>query len=199
MELMIYGIKKSKKTDNKIVFLNAGTICIRKGQNILINAIEKLPKEYLDKCKFIFVGKPYDGDQDGLNIQNEILKLSINSENVVLMPQITREELFELYKEIDVLTLTSIDDPMPVVATENLMLKNIVLCTTNTGTSFYIKDKINGFVFNTNDVDELVEKIKYIVDQSTKLEKIKENGRVIFEKYFKMDGFKKKLLKIIEE
>lgn len=87
---------------------------------------------------------------------------------------------------------------MPLVATENLMLGNIVLCSTGTGTSYYIEDKVNGFVFNNGSVNELCEKIRYIINEKD-LDKVKEQGRIVFKKYFDMHFFKNNILQIIDE
>ena len=119
--------------------------------------------------------------------------------NIELIPSIPRNELFELYKKIDVLVVPSLDDPMPVVATENFMFKNICLCSNKTGTSYYIKDGINGFVFDIGDEKQLENKIKYIVDNKDKMKKIKDNGRKVFEKYFEMNVFEKHVISIIEK
>lgn len=195
------GVHKYLDNTSKVTFLMAATISKRKGQLYLLNTIKKLSREQLKKSEFIFIGDPYEGDIDGIKIKDDIENY-INKHpevNIKLYKSISRDDLFELYKKIDVLVLASIDDPMPVVATENLMLGNIVLCSTNTGTAYYLKDKVNGFVFETGNVDSLTEKIIYIINNNDKLETIRKNGREVFEEYFDMDVFKKNILKIINE
>lgn len=196
----VHDIGKIKKinTNNKIVFLLAGTLSSRKGQLILLEAIKKLSIEEQNKCNFIFIGDPYDGDIVGEKVKKEIEEYSIEHDNVKLFNSISRNELFEIYKKIDVLVLASIDDPMPVVATENLMLGNIVLCSTGTGTSYYLKDKINGFVFDNGSIEELYEKIRYII-HAKELDNVKKQGREVFLKYFDMQIFNEKILQIIKE
>ena len=92
----------------------------------------------------------------------------------------------------------SIDDPMPVVATENFMLGNICLCSKNTGTATFIQDKKNGFVFESENIDELKEKIMYILDNLDELDQVKKNGEKIYKEYFEMDIFEKNILKIVK-
>ena len=192
------GLLEKEKNNDKVVFLLAGTISTRKGQSILLEAVKRLSPEEKNKSEFVFIGDPYDGDIAGERIKEEIDKYCVENNNVKIYKSVSRDELFEIYKKIDVLVLASIDDPMPVVATENLMLGNIVLCSTGTGTSYYIKDKENGFVFNNGSVDELYEKIKYIINEK-ELDNIKKQGRKIFEQYFNMPIFKRNILQIIEE
>ena len=192
------GVLEKESNNGKVVFLLAGTISTRKGQALLLEAVKRLSQEEKDKSKFIFIGDPYDGDIEGERIKEDIEKYCAEHNNIEIYKSVSRDELFEIYKKIDVLVLASIDDPMPVVATENLMLGNIVLCSTGTGTSYYIKDKVNGFVFNNGSIDELYEKIKYIINEK-ELGNIKKQGRKVFEHYFNMPIFKRNILQIIEE
>lgn len=194
------GNKKHIKNKNgKVRFLLAGTVGTRKGQLILLDAIEKLSNEYQSESEFIFVGVPFENDIAGIEIMKKLDDASIKRKNVKVLESISREQLYELYKEIDVLVVASLDDPMPVVATENLMLSNICLCSTKTGTSYYIEDGINGFVFQSENVLELVNKIKYIIDNKNDLDRIKKQGRKIYENFFSMEIFEKNLLRLVEE
>ena len=187
----------TKKDTNIIRFLNAGSICSRKGQDIIIKAINKLPSKILDKCEFLFIGDT-NLDPNSKKIEKMIINTSKKHANVKLMASIPRKQLFNVYKKTDVLILASTDDPMPVVATENLMLGNIILCTTDTGTSYYLKNKENGFVFETDDVNSLCKLITYIVENADKLNDIKQNGRKVFENEFEMSIFKERLLNVLK-
>ena len=57
-----------------------------------------------------------------MNIKQEIQEYAKEHANVKLYKSVSRTELYKIYDAIDVLVLASIDDPMPVVATENFML-----------------------------------------------------------------------------
>lgn len=198
-----YGVfdrcKKIVYRDNKIItFLIAGTIGVRKGQLILLDAIKKLSNSELSKSKFIFIGDPYENDVAGYEIKKKIKEYSDEHDNVVLLSSISRDDLYKLYQSIDVLVLASIDDPMPVVATENFMFGNICLCSNATGTSYYIKDKENGFVFQSCNVDDLKDKLSYIIGHKDDLYEIKKKGRMIYDNYFRMEIFEKNIIKLIE-
>ncbi len=191
--------KKSSENNNKVRFLLAGTIGKRKGQLVLLKAIQKLTKKYQNKSEFIFIGDPYENDLEGMNIKQEIQEYAKEHANVKLYKSVSRTELYKIYDAIDVLVLASIDDPMPVVATENFMLGNICLCSNRTGTSYYIEDKENGFVFQSDNSDELYKKIIYIIDHKTDLEEIKKKGRQIYENYFEIGIFERKIMQLIQE
>ena len=202
--ILNYGVfDESKKylsrkfSNEKVRFLVAGTIGTRKGQLTLVEAINKLEDSYQRQTEFLFVGDVFDGDIAGMEVKKEIENCASLHDNVKLFSSISRDELYELYTKIDVLTLPSIDDPMPVVATENFMLGNVCLCSTNTGTSYYITDGENGFIFETNNDEQLKEKIVYIVDNKLNLKTIRQNGRKIYEDYFDINIFEKNILDIV--
>ena len=188
---------KINRNDSKVRFLLAGSIGERKGQVVLLNAIKELSDYYLEQSEFIFVGEAYKGDVIGEEITEKIKEYSMLNPNVIFLSSVSREELYKLYRTIDVLVLASYDDPMPVVATENFMFENICLCTTSTGTSYYIEDGVNGFVFDTGDIDQLRKKIEYIVDHFGELNVIRKKGRKIFDDYFDIKIFEKNILKLI--
>jgi len=202
-EVLNYGIydeyvQKSKKQKDKITFLLAGTIGSRKGQLILLDAIKKLPNSLKDQCRFLFVGDAYDNDIVGAEILLKLKEYEEKDQSIKIFPSMDREKLYSLYEEIDILVIPSIDDPMPVVATENFMLKNICLCSNLTGTSYYINDNENGFVFDLEDENALTEKIKYIIENKNNLNEIKNNGRKLYENEFDIKIFSNNLINIIK-
>ncbi len=203
--ILNYGVVDMKKVDSKskneniVTFLLPATICERKGQNIMISALKDLPNEYMEKSKFIFVGDASDVDIGGVLIKKEILDFAKEHDNVRHIKTMPREELFKLYREIDVLVLASIDDPMPVVATENMIIENVCLCSNETGTSRLIEDGKNGFVFDVHDKNDLLKKIMYIIDHKSELKKIGQNGRKIYLNNFDIESFENRLLTVMGE
>lgn len=184
--------RSSEKRDDIVRFVCVGTVDFRKGQDILVEAIKLLPLEYLKKTSFGFVGykhNPY--------IVSKVEKLAEAFPNVVCYNEMSREEVFALYEDVDCIISPSRDDPMPVVLTENMRLGNICMCSSCTGTSFYIEDGQNGFVFINENAKQLSEKIMYIVDHYNELEGMKRKSRQLYEAYFTKERFVENLEKLI--
>ena len=205
-EILNYGVldKKLPNTDKtpseKVRFILPGSIGLRKGQTILLEAIKNLPPEYQSQSEFTFIGDIVsEADTLGKTIKDELINATRIYPNIRYITSVTRDELFDIYQNIDVIVLPSLDDPMPVVATEMLMMSKVVLCSNTTGTSYYLQDGKNGFVFQSEDADELHKKLMYIIDHKNRLTKIGENGRKVFEQNFSMPIFEKKLLTIVKE
>lgn len=179
---------------DKIIFLNVGSIDKRKGQDVLVNTIRRLPQQYFDKCCFVFAGKV--GDQD---IYNEIVNLKDEyPEQVKILGQVTQDEIKNIYMQVDAVVCTSRDDPMPVFLTEAMIFSKPVICSCNTGTYSLIVNKENGFCFENQ--EQLLDSIEYIIEcGEQERRRIGKEGRLIYEKYFTEAVFRKTFYQIIEK
>lgn len=189
-----------RKRDGSVVFLLPGSLSFRKGQHVLLEAIKKLPEAYRNKSKFIFIGDITSKyDTDGIKVKNDLLSARNIYSCIDYVPLVSREELFHIYQDIDVLLLASLDDPMPVVATEALMMGKVVLCSNATGTSYYLNDGENGFIFACGDSSALCSKIQLLIDHYQDLESIGMRGRDVFLDHFEMGVFEKRILQVLGE
>jgi glycosyltransferase involved in cell wall biosynthesis len=187
------SITETSLRKGKFKFILVGSYHERKGQDILVKALELLPKEAIEKSEFIFIGDILDKE-----IYEKVKKYSNRNNNCSILEPISRKELLKLYDDVDCFLCTSKDDPMPVVLTEAMAMKKICICSENTGTAKYITDGSNGFVYKNNDPKELALKIMFVVDNLDKIEDLKELSYNIFLKNFHIDIFRKNLLTIIE-
>ncbi|MGN0438897.1 MAG: glycosyltransferase family 4 protein [Lachnospiraceae bacterium] len=182
-----------KKHDNPVVkFVCVGTIDYRKGQDLLVEAIKLLPYKYLTQIDVTFIGA---GNYD--YIVKKILALTKHYPNVHLLGTMSRAELYEEYEKADCIISPSRDDPMPVVLTENMRIGNICMCSTATGTSTYIENGMNGFVFESENIEEIAKQIMYVVDHKNQLFFIGENSRKIYEENFSRNVFEKNIKKLL--
>ena len=165
----------------------------RKGQDIMVSAIKLLSEEEKSKIKFIFLGNVAETD-----IFNQVQDLALRCKNVQIMNPISRAELFDLYDNVTGVIMASRDDPMPVVLAEAMMKRKICICSANTGTSRYIKNWYNGFVFNTEDYTALANILKRIIYNPGILPGIAENGRKVYEAHFSSTIFESNVSRIVD-
>ena len=177
----------------KLKFLTIGYIEWRKGQDLLAEAIEKLPSDTMEKVEFILVGQKTSAMAESLSKKMEALP------NVYMLGTVSREEVHRLLDESDVLICPSREDPMPTVCAEAMMHKVPCLVSSATGTAAYIKDEYDGLVFETEAVSELKEKIIWCVSNSDKLKDMGEKAYEIYEKNFSAEAFERNLLKYVEQ
>ncbi|SET25361.1 Glycosyl-transferase family 4 [Pseudobutyrivibrio sp. C4] len=177
--------------DNRIIFANVGVVQERKGQENFVEAISRMNPELREAAEFWIIGdcKLYpDYVEKSKRIANKY-------SNIKWIDTVAQEELFELYKKIDVLVCSSLDDPMPVVVTEAMMNYRPCIVSTHTGTADLITDNVDGFVCNPN-VESLCEKMEYIITNKTVLLDVAKKGYLVYKNNFSLNIFKHNILKI---
>ena len=181
------------REEYKVKFITIGYIEWRKGQDILLEAIEELPSDVAEASEFIIVGQKTSAMAQKLY---ERIKLLPN----VLMPgTVSRAEVHDLLNEADLLICPSREDPMPTVCAEAMMHKVPCIVSKATGTAAYIREGIDGIVFETGNVLELKEKIIWCVRNSDKLKSMGESAYKIYEEIFSAEAFEHNLLKYVEK
>lgn len=202
---LLYGIEDrgcsgineiENRVSAKVRFIFPASFEKRKNQELLLEAIEMLDADITCRAEFLLLGTYWD-EQHYVSVKQRAISLPC----VKIMEPISYDELIELYKTISCVVVPSLDDPMPVVLTEALMLSKIVLCSNGTGTSRYIDNGVNGFVFDCHNAEELANHIKYIVlnVDSPYMQGVRKNGRKLYERLFTIDKFREKLKVIIKE
>ena len=195
---LIYGVEdtidvvKRNKT-GKVCFVTIGYIEARKGQDILMEAVHNLPVEIREKAVFFYVGQ--DSSLMAQRIKEEIEDVP----EVVVTGVVDRGKIDEILEEADVLLCPSREDPMPTVAAEAMMHSVPCIVSDVTGTAKYITEGVDGFVFESENVEELVKKIVWCIENSNKLIAMRANARRLFEKTFSMEAFERNLLDVVND
>ena len=196
---LLYGVVDLKKedrvqkTDKVTRFITIGFLVEIKGQDILLKAIQKLPDNIKNQSEFYLVG--HNNTLLGEKICREVK----DNKRIIITGSVDREKIHELFRLADVLICPSRQDPMPTVVAEAMMHAVPCIVSDVTGTTAYIHDGQDGFVFPCENECNLAEKIKWCVDNRDKLQGLGEKARKLYEKYFSMSAFEKRLLEIIQE
>jgi len=159
-----------------------------KGQNLLLDAIAKLPQEYLSRSHFYFVGSVVSGQEYMKDeVIDKINKLKL-SEKVTIVPFV--EEIEEIYRKMDVVVVPSVfDDPFPTTVLEAMFWEKPVIGTKVGGIPEMIVNNQTGFLVNRDDADDLASKILFFLDNKASILQMGKNGRKHFEENFSEDSF----------
>lgn len=181
------------RQEGRTVFVTIGYIEPRKGQDILIRAIEKLPDKVRRKAVFYLVGQ-------ASSLMAQTIRRQIRDmPEVVITGVLERAEIDAVLEKSDMLICSSREDPMPTVAAEAMMHRVPCLLSDATGTAEYIHHGIDGIIFPSQDADALSREIEWCVIHHDLLAGMGEKARAIYEKIFSMDAFKHMLLKTVEK
>lgn len=167
-----------------------------KGQDILLEAIATLPEEYRRKSQFIFAGYHLPKQEEYYRICKE---MSEKLSNVVFSDALDRDDVYRLYNECDCVVAPSRVDSTPTTIVEAMMFEKICLVSSGAGISEVMQDCQNGFVFENQNVEELVKRLYLIISDRDALSSISINGRKIYEDIFESKKVVGTFSRIIDE
>lgn len=181
------------QTTSKVTFITIGYIEWRKGQDLLVEAIEQLPKEIADEAEFVLIGPKTS--LMAQKLAERIVRLC----NVKMLGTVSRDEVHKLLESTDMMICPSREDPMPTVCAEAMMHRVPCLASDATGTSAYIKDGYDGLTFKSEDVLELKDKICWCIQHRENLREMGNKAYDIYEHVFSEKAFEQNLLFHVEE
>lgn len=178
---------------DKMRFVTIGYIEERKGQDVLIQAVQRLPEAYRTKAVFYLVG------QDSSMMAQQVKAQTKNMPEIIMTGTVDRDGIKQILNNADVMICPSREDPMPTVATEAMMYSVPCILSAAAGTAKYVRDGVDGLIFPSEDVEALSARIRWCIDYSQELSGMGTRARQIYEKYFSMKVFEEKLLNIVDE
>jgi len=181
-----YGVdlsnfKQIPKDDNVFRIVFAGTVCIRKGVQYLLQAFKELN---LKNSELVLIGNVAD------DIKNVLSKYNDLNVKIKYIPH------FELYKEYSqgsVFVLSSIEEGLARVIPEAMACGLPVIATTNTGGEDVVRDGIDGFIIPIRDVEKLKEKISYLYENPEICQKMGQNAKQRVKSGFSWEDYGNKI------
>ncbi len=198
MELLPYGIpdvnKNERKLTGKLTFAMIGTIHPVKHQLLFLEAVRQLNKKYQD-CEYLIIGNHSDVAEYVQRVEEEAEEIS----NVYVTGGLTRKELEGMYSRIDVLVATSLQETMSLAATEAMMYGKVCIISDIAGMAQYVRQGENGFIFQSDNVDDLVDHMSFCIENREHLQIMGENARKTYCKYFTMEVLENRLEQILHQ
>lgn len=178
---------KNKKLRVSVI----GAVNYRKAQDIYVNAISLLPEESKISAEFDIVGSIVEPviDVEGLSMRPEINYIG----------ELSESSLEEYIDSVDILVSCSRDDPMPVVVSQAMQNEILCIVSDQVGQSEYIEDGKNGFIFHSENSQQLSDILKFCIDNPEIVERMGKASYKIYESFFSEKEMKRNLKKIIME
>ena len=167
-------IEEKNCKENYILYF--GRLSSEKGINILIKAIKKI--NFNIKLKIVGIGPEYK------NLKILIKKLNLQNK-IELIGAKYDKDLIKIIKCAKAIIIPSIwYENMPLAAIEAIAINKTVIASNIGGIPEIIKNNINGLLFESENENDLVQKINYYF-KNPKLEKIfYKNNKIIFKNNF---------------
>lgn len=174
-------------------FTTIGYVEWRKGQDILIDALEGISPERLADSEFLLIG------QDSSVIAQRLREQIREKPWIRIVGTVGRKEIHEILNTTDVLICPSREDPMPTVCAEAMMHHIPCLLSDAVGTAAYITDGIDGMIFKNGDPYRLREKILWCIKNQDALKKMGDEAYKVYESVFSVKAFERNLLEYVKE
>ena len=182
---------RSNTGNFKILFI--GSITDRKKPHMIIDA---LPKLHEDKVELHLVG-PTPNHKYLEELKGKIK--SNNLEGRVYIHGIkTRDEVKEFYSENNLMILPSVSEGLARVIFESQVTTCPVLVTDAPGMQDIVIDGQTGYVFESNELKSMIEKIDYIIQNYDEATSVGKNAKDFILSNFSADNFKFSFQKIFD-
>jgi glycosyltransferase involved in cell wall biosynthesis len=143
-------------------FLFAGTVSVRKGAHVLLDAWRRLQP-----------GRGATLTLAGQWALPEKMRRGL-PDSVHAAGSLPREDLEALYRRSSVLVLPSLADGFAMVATEAMAHGLPVIVTRNVGAADLVREGENGWVLEPGDADALAERMQWCIEHPTELQAMRE-------------------------
>lgn len=172
------NISEQKRTQylikDEIVIGIFGLIIEEKGHIQLLRAINKL-KDHNSRFKVFVIGSIISNVFEE-KIENLIDELKLT--NVIMLPFVNN--INEYYNLVDIIvnnTGSKLSEALGTTILEGMSSGNIVIASNTGGNPEIIDDKIDGFLFEPDNISDLKNKIEYVADNFDNLDYIRNNAR----------------------
>jgi len=183
--------------DNKVnILAYANFKQPRKRTLLLINAIIPLIKKY--PIKLHLLGNPRQNKHSRMKQFESLVQKYNLYEKITILDNRSYSEMQRLYRNFDLFVLPARDEPAAITPLEAMAQGLPAICSDTNGTAGYIEEGKSGYIFKTDDEEDLRRKTEKIIADR---EKLKQMGYNAYEraKDFYPDQFYKKFKKIVEE
>ncbi len=177
--------------NDKFTFAVIGGIYKRKAQDILVQAVKQIPQEIRARIQIFLIG--------AILSKLEWEQIVCQVPQICLTGELSQEQVDKMYELIDVLVCPSRSDPMPIVVTQAMQHRKPCIISDQVGQSAFMKKGEAGFVFQSENERELAQLMVWFVEHPQDCEKIGEQARMIYEKYFSEDHMRKSLEVILKQ
>lgn len=179
----------------KTVFCLVGTLVPHKGQDILVRALDTLPRNVREKGCFVFVGAPFDARIAG-QVRDFCHR---NPENALYLERLSQGQVQSLYRQAECLICASRQDCMPMVVTEAMAQGMTIICSENTGSAPLLAAQKGGLIYENDSPEALARCVQAVLEDPEAFREMGSAARRIYESYFSESAFRGNCRRAVEK
>ncbi len=171
--------QSEQKVDEKVVILTVGRLHLRKGQNLVLDALNALPESLKSKAEYWIVGTGKESSYIK-NLKDQVEKSDVT---VKLLGQIDDSELKSIYRKADIFAMTSIDTKNSVEGFGLVYLEagayGLPVIANNTGgVSDAVAHEMTGLLISPGDQPALTKALARLISNPEERRQFGEHGRL---------------------
>ena len=170
--------------DGRMSFITLASIERRKGQDILVEAIKKLPPKLREATYFKIVGRYLEP-----SLVEKARASAAGLTNVEFTGERNHAQSLELLAAADGLICSSRDETMPITILEAMSLGKVVISADVGGISEWVRDEMNGLLVPPENPDALARAIERCLTERALAIRLRAAARRTFEHHFTLEKF----------
>lgn len=190
----LVAAKSPSKSADLFRIVQVGTVERRKGQDLLIKAVNRLPDDYSKRIALTFIGRLlYEDYADALR------RLNRRNDNTTFLGEISREDIGEHFNASDLFVCCSRDETGPLVVAEAMSLGLPVISTRVGSVPEMIVHGESGILIDIDDAGALSEAIMKLVDNREECLRLGRNAKKRFNEALSMDVLTRRFADIVRQ
>lgn len=169
----------------------------RKGHVLLLRAIHVLSEHY--DLELTLVGSLGDPKDDYYQSVLEFIESHDLEEVVDIRANLSYHQVQEEYRRHDLFVLPSRDEPAAVSPLEAMNNGLPVICSDSNGTACYVHEGENGYVFRTDDMQDLIARIEAIIASEDVVREFGAQSIELTGSVYSQDRYYESLCDIVQE
>lgn len=186
-------ILKKLNLQNKIILLNVGLLINRKNPTLLLEVYKYLVKKY-PNIVLIFCGSgPLRSDI------KKIIKRNKWADQVKILDPVFGKDKKDLFNLSDIFLFPSTNEGFGLVGAEAMACGKPVIASNNTSLPEIVIDNKTGFLAETNDLNDWINKTSILIEDSKKRLSFGKSGLLKQKEEFTWEKVSEKTLKVYKE
>lgn len=199
IQVVPYGIPEvrqaaTRSSDTRTTFVTAATFESRKGQDILLDAIQQLDSETRMRARFELAGRPLDRA-----FHDQLCTRSREFDNVRLLGPLDHEQSIDLLRHADVVVCPSRDETMPIFLLEGMSLGKALISTDVGGVSEWLHEGQNALMVSPKNPAALSAAIARCINDRELVRELAAAARETFARHFTLERYGEHVEAILQQ
>jgi glycosyltransferase involved in cell wall biosynthesis len=190
------GDIQQKPLADRCTFVLAGTLEKRKGQDLFVDAILRLPEDVRVSCRFLMTGTL---GEPNLQFWSSVCERMEAAPEIEYLGLLDHRELLELVAGSDAVVCCSRDEAFSLTVVEGAMLAKPSIINPNVGVAEVLAHDKSCLLFEAEDAASLAEQLLAVFQDRARMRDIGLQARKVYEEKFTVDRFSEEFLRLMRQ